>query len=102
MSRLETVKSLVAQAPDDARIRFMLCMEYMSASDFAGALREFDELLARDAGYVAAYYQAGRCHEELGQIDDARAAYTRGIEAARAKGDTHSLSELQAALDLIS
>lgn len=102
MSRLESIKSLIEQSPGDSRIRFMLCMEYMSMKDYAGAQHEFDELISRDANYVAAYYQAGRCAEELGNIDAARAYYTRGIAAARATGDGHALSELQAALDLVS
>lgn len=101
MSRLESVKALVQQAPGDSRIRFMLCMEYMSASQFSEALREFDELLARDANYVAAYYQAGRASEELERPDDARSYYARGIETARRIGDAHALSELQAALDIL-
>ena len=101
MSRLEAVKALVQQSPDDSRIRFMLCMEFMSASRFAEALDEFDALLARDSNYVTAYYQAGRAAEELGRPEHARSYYGRGIETARRIGDAHALSELQVALDLL-
>ncbi|WP_321476711.1 tetratricopeptide repeat protein [uncultured Paludibaculum sp.] len=101
MSRLEAVRALVAQDPNNSRIRFMLCMEYLGASDWQQAVDELRDLLARDANYVAAYYQAGRASEELGQEDAARGFYRDGIEAARRTGDGHALSELQAALDIL-
>jgi len=95
------VKALVAQDPANSRVRFMLCMEYLGQSDWKTAVAELDELLARDAGYVAAYYQAGRASEELGETAAARAYYERGMAAARQAGDRHALSELQAALDIL-
>ncbi len=101
MSRLEAVKGLVAQDPSNSRIRFMLCMEYLGAADYTSALAELRELLSRDPDYVAAYYQAGRAGEELGETDTARHFYQQGVEAARRLGDAHSLSELQAALDIL-
>lgn len=101
MSRLEAVRALVAQDPANSRIRFMLCMEYLGASDWQQAVSELKDLLARDANYVAAYYQAGRASEELGDEDAARAFYRDGIDAARRTGDAHSLTELQAALDIL-
>jgi hypothetical protein len=39
--------------------------------------------------------------EKLDRIDDARTMYENGIVAARRKGDQHTLSELQAALDMV-
>jgi len=101
MSRLETVKAMVAQDPSNSRIRYMLCMEYMSARDFPAAVGELSDLLARDPNYVAAYYQAGRASEEAGEEEAARTFYRDGIGAAKRTGDTHALSELQAALDII-
>ena len=101
MSRLEAVKGLVAQDPANSRVRYMLCMEYMSARDFCAAVAELKELLARDADYVAAYYQAGRASEEAGEEDAARAFYRDGMVAAKRVGDAHALSELQAALDIL-
>ena len=101
MSRLEAVKSLVAQDPANSRVRYMLCMEYMSARDFPAAVAELRELITRDADYVAAYHQAGRASEEAGDEDSARAFYRDGIATARRTGDAHALSELQAALDIL-
>jgi len=101
MSRLETVKGLVAQDPGNSRVRYMLCMEYMGAEDWAAAVAELRELIARDASYVAAYYQAGRASEQNGDENGARDFYKAGIAAAKQAGDAHALSELQAALDIL-
>jgi Tfp pilus assembly protein PilF len=98
---METVKSLLAQDPSNSRIRFMLSMEYMSAGLWAEARTELEELVHRDADYVAGWFQAGRCSEELADEDAAREHYRNGIAAARRTGDAHALSELQAALDIL-
>ena len=101
MSRLEAVKSLLAQDPANSRVRYMLCMEYLSAQDWAGAVAELSELIERDPAYIAAYYQAGRASEQMGEEEAARGFYRRGIDASRLAGDSHALSELQAALDVL-
>jgi tetratricopeptide (TPR) repeat protein len=101
MSRLEAVRNLLEQDPANSRVRFMLAMEYASAGQRTEALREFEELAARDPDYVALYYQAGRAAEDNGDLAAARTWYQRGIEAANRTGDRHAASELQAALDLL-
>jgi tetratricopeptide (TPR) repeat protein len=101
MARLDSLKALVEQQPGDARIRFMLSMEYISCGDHAGALREFDALIAMNADYVAAYFQAGRTSETLGNADAARAYYQRGLEAAERTGDRHAAGEISDALAML-
>ncbi|MBI4891223.1 MAG: hypothetical protein HY821_11410 [Acidobacteria bacterium] len=101
MSRLEAIRALLEQDPANSRVRYMLCMEYLSAEDWAGAVAALAELIERDPAYVAAYYQAGRASERLDETGQARDFYTRGIAAARQAGDGHALSELQAALDIL-
>jgi Tfp pilus assembly protein PilF len=101
MSRLDTVKAMVAQSPADSRIRFMLCMEYLGAELWEEALAELTELVNRDPDYITAYYQGGRASEQLGRIDDARSWYQRGMETAHRVRDPHALDELEAALELL-
>lgn len=101
MSRLESLKSMTQQDPANERIRFMLCMEYVSTGDYAGGLHELDELIARHPGYVAAYFQAGRVAETLGNTDVARSYYTRGIETAQHSGDRHAATEMSEALEAL-
>ena len=39
--------------------------------------------------------------ERLGRTDEAREWYETGVEVTRRKGDSHALSEMQGALDLL-
>jgi tetratricopeptide (TPR) repeat protein len=102
MSRLESLQSLVEQSPADTRIRFMLAMEWLNAARPADALAAFDALIALDADFVAAYFQAGRATEAQGDVAAARAYYERGIAAATRTGDRHALSEISDALALLA
>ncbi len=86
MSRLESLRALVDQSPENSRFRFMLCMELIGTGEPAAAVREFDELVRLDPDYVAGYFQAGRASESLGDAEAARSYYTRGLEAAGAPG----------------
>lgn len=101
MSRLESLRALVEQSPEDSRLRFMLCMELMSTGDPAAAVREFEELVRLNPDYVAGYFQAGRTSEGQGDTEAARGYYTRGLEAARRIGDRHAEGELSDALGAI-
>ena len=101
MDRLAALRSMLEQDPRNAFARYGIALEHVNRGDHAQAMEEFQTLLATDPDYVPAYYHAGRALEKLGRIDDARAMYENGIAAARRKGDQHTLSELQAALDMV-
>lgn len=82
-------------------MRYGLAMEYANSGDLESAFREFQEVLAANPDYSAAYYHGGRTLERLGRLDEARKMYEDGIAATTRNGDSHTRSELQAALDLI-
>jgi len=100
-SRLETLKNMVAQNPNDSFSRYGLAMEYASSGDLEHAVQEYQALLAVNANYSAAYYHGGQALEKLGRREEARALYRQGIEATTRIGDLHTRSEIQAALDLL-
>jgi tetratricopeptide (TPR) repeat protein len=100
MDKLATLRSMVEQDPRNSFARYGLAMEHVSRAEYDLAMQEFEALLASNPDYVPAYYHAGRALEKLDRVDDARTMYESGITAARRKGDQHTLSELQAALDM--
>jgi Tfp pilus assembly protein PilF len=100
-TRLETLKTLSGQNPQDNFLRYGLAMEYRNSGDLASALREFESLMETAPDYCATYFHAGQTLERLGRPDEARAVYQKGIEATTQKGDLHARSELQGALDLL-
>ncbi len=100
-NRLELLKNLVAQNPSDSFSRYGLAMAYAAAGDLAQAVEEYRKLLEVNPKYVAAYYHGGQALEKLGKRDEAREIYRRGIVVSTQTGDMHTLSELEAVLDLL-
>jgi Flp pilus assembly protein TadD len=97
-NRLEILQSMVAANPDDIFARYGLAMEYRSAGDLEGAVREFRALIAAQPDYAATYLHAGQTLERLGRLEEARAVYRQGIEVTTRSGNRHAREELEAAL----
>ncbi|HTQ56370.1 MAG TPA: tetratricopeptide repeat protein [Bryobacteraceae bacterium] len=100
-TRLEVLKNMVAQNPNDSFARYGLAMEYGNAGQLEQAVAEYRAVLAVNPNYSAAYYHGGQALQKLGCADEARTLYRQGIEATTRNGDLHARSELQAALDML-
>jgi predicted Zn-dependent protease len=73
-------------------------MEYRSLERRDEALVVFETLRTRNPDYVAMYLMCGQMLEQMGRVDDAKSWLTSGMEAAKQKGDSHALGELEGAL----
>src|SRR5579872_2507242 len=100
-NRLEILKSMLAQNPDDAFARYGLAMEHKNAGDYDAAMREFRALIAANPDYHAAYFHGGQTLERMGREEEAREMYREGVEAAGRVGNAHAKAEMQGALDLL-
>lgn len=100
-NRLEILQGMLQQDPNNTFARYGLAMEYAKSEHYEQAVAEFRHLLAQDSGYAAAYYHGGQSLEKLGQVEAARKLYQEGIEVTTRKGDHHTRSEIEAALDLL-
>jgi tetratricopeptide (TPR) repeat protein len=98
---MEVLKAMLQQNPADAFARYGLAMELVKSGDLSGAVTEFQALLHHNPNYAAAYFHGGQVLEKLGDLEQARALYERGIEVTSRTGDAHTRSELQAALDML-
>jgi len=96
--RLEFLQKVTASAGADAFAWYGLAMEYRSLGRNEDALAAFESLRSRSPDYVPMYLMCGQMLEQMGRAADARTWMTAGIDAARAKGDAHAASELEAAL----
>ena len=101
MDRAAQLRKFIEAQPDEAFPRYALALELKGAGDAAGASRELAELLQRKPDYLAAYLQQGMLLQFLERIADSRSVLLAGQEVARKRGDTHTLSELTAALDAL-
>ena len=100
-TRLDILKSMVAQNPGDSFSRYGLAMEYRNGGDLEGAVREFRALIEVNPNYCYAYFHGGQTLERLGRLEEAAALYREGIEASERSGDAHARGEIQGALDLL-
>jgi Flp pilus assembly protein TadD len=100
-NRMEVLQAMVAQNPADAFARYGLAMELVKGGQLESAITEFRALLDHNPNYAAAYFHGGQVLEKLGQVEQARTLYEKGVEVTGRTGDQHTRSELQAALDML-
>jgi len=91
-SRLETLKGMVEQDPSNSFLRYGLAMEYRNSGDLGAAVKEFHSIIAADPDYAPVYFHGGQTLERLGNLEEAREFYQRGIEVTTRKGDGHARS----------
>ena len=99
MTRIDQLKTMLEETPEDAELRYFLAMAYVSAGDQTAALAAFRQLAEESPGYVPAYVQCGQLLARLGREDEARAIFKSGIAAAHKAGDAHAAGEMEAFLD---
>ena len=97
-SRIDLLKTFIAQRPNDPFPRYGLALEHKNAGQLDDAWGVFAALMDAHPMYTAAYLHAGNTALALGRLEDARAVYTRGITACVSAGDGHARGELEGAL----
>jgi tetratricopeptide (TPR) repeat protein len=100
-NRLDILKQMLEQDPRNSFARYGLAMEYAKTGELLRAVNEFQLLVSTDESYAAAYYHGGQALEKLGRVEEARAIYEKGIEVTTKKGDAHTRSEIEAALNML-
>jgi cytochrome c-type biogenesis protein CcmH/NrfG len=98
-SRREMLEEFVTANPQDAFARYGLAIECGRTGATDAARTHFDKLLELHPDYVPGYFQYGQMLASIPDNAAARAVLTRGIEAARRKGDAHAADEMQAFLE---
>ncbi len=99
MSRIEKLKSFLAETPDDSFVQHALALEYIKLNNDAEAEKLFIHLLSNDPGYVGSYYHLAKLLERKGMDDEAVTWYEKGMQEAKKAGNRHAYNELQSALD---
>jgi len=97
--RVEMLKQILADNPNDAFARYGLAMEYAKAGDIDNALAEFQRILAANPDYTPAYQMAAQTLMRAARNDEARQMIEAGIASARRTRNQHAQSEMQGMLD---
>ncbi len=99
--RLAMLEKLTGGGQADSFSWYALALEYSAAQRVDDALKAFQTLRVNDANYLPMYLMAGTMLTQAGRKDEAREWLESGIVMARAKGENHTMSELEDALNLI-
>jgi predicted Zn-dependent protease len=91
---ISTLEKLLGTPRDGPLLRYSLGLEYAKAGDHARAAQYLRDAVSRDPLYSAAWKALGRALTDAGFNAEALDAYSRGIEAARAKGDRQAEKEM--------
>jgi tetratricopeptide (TPR) repeat protein len=101
MTRLEKLQEMLKADPKNQLASYGLATELANLGRLEDATAQFERLLADHPDYCYGYFHGGRTLEKLGRLEEARAMWRRGLEAAARTGDQHAQSEIQQALDAI-
>lgn len=104
MSRIEMFRAYLAKKPGDRFALYSLALEHKKAGEIEASEQAFRDLLAAHPASGAGHYQLGLLLLEADRIDDARAAWTAGLEALRGLADPEarrSAGEIEGALSEI-
>jgi len=95
MSRLDDLRELHAEYPQDAFTHYSLALEYANEGQPEVAVDELRKLVATKPDYIPAHQQLGQTLLRLGRTDEARAVLEQGIEAAAKAGNLHAATEMR-------
>jgi len=89
------LEKMLAGGRDDALLRFSLGNACLKEGDTGDAVEHLEHAVRHDAGYSAAWKQLGRALLAAGRSAQAAEAWSRGIEAAEARGDVQAAKEMR-------
>lgn len=98
-SKLDTFRTMVERSPTNALARFGLANELLKAELWSEAAEHLRVYLASYDDEGNGYGRLAQACEALGQLDEAKAALTRGIQASERFGHTGMANELAARLE---
>jgi predicted Zn-dependent protease len=99
--RLAYLEKITSDGSTDPFHWYCLAQEYRSQEKNDDAVKTFDKLAQMAPDYVPMFLMAGQLLEKMGKVDDAKSWLDKGIAAAKKKGDSHALGELESARALL-
>ncbi len=99
MDRLSQLIEMLKSDPADSFLQHALALEYIKKGNDITARSIFEEVLARDPGYIGSYYHLAALLERNGEIKEAMEWYKKGMDQAKAAGEQRAYNELRAAYE---
>ncbi len=91
---LEKLLKLLESGQDTALLRFGLGGAYLKQKEPAKAVEHLQKAVEMDPAYSAAWKLYGKALQQIGRVDLAQEAYSKGIDIAQEKGDVQAAKEM--------
>jgi len=98
--KLNRLQALVNANPKDPFGWYSLAI-LQKQTDPAKSLEIFEKVHKEHPSYLPNFYHYAQSLVDDAEIEEARQIYDQGIKLAQSQSDSHTLGELQAALDLL-
>lgn len=93
--RIHALREMLKKNPDDPRAHFGLASEYEKLELWDAVVEELQQYLGMTADQGNAWGRLGKALRKAGRDGEAREAYQKGIEAARAHGHPSMAAEFE-------
>ena len=97
--RIKALEAMIAAEPNDVFLHYSLGMELAAGGKPDKAVKEFENCIRLDDGYLAAYVEAGKVLRTAGRLEGARTMFSSAMELAVLKGESHVRDYIQQQLD---
>lgn len=93
-TRLDQLREMLADEPEDAFIRYAIALELKRAGNMEQAAADLEALLKADPKYIACYYQLALILIDLGRVEEALHVCETGSLQCIITGDRKARAEL--------
>jgi predicted Zn-dependent protease len=100
VSRIDVFRQMLESDPENTLVRFGLANEYLKAEQYADAVAALEAYLQSADDEGAAYGMLARAHEKLGQREQAKACFVKGIAVAQAHSHPSMAADYQMTLEM--
>ncbi|WP_192350033.1 tetratricopeptide repeat protein [Algoriphagus sp. Y33] len=94
LERTQLLKQFAEEEPGNPFNWYALALEYRE-TDEEEAFTLFEKVLTDHPTYLAAYFPAAHFYAEMGEIDQSKLIFEKGIVLAREQDNLKALQELQ-------
>jgi len=99
--RIEQLKLLIKKDPDNPLGRYGLANEYFKSEQYEEAIDEIEVYLQLKDDEGAVYRMLAECYVRTGNVESAKEAYSKGIQAASRHGHPSMAEEFEEAIEFL-
>ena len=101
MSRIDQIRAMLADDPEDVFLNYALALELDKARQHDDSLQLFQQLMDGEPPYVPAFFMAAQMLTRLDRTEEARTILKSGIQQANEQGEQHAAAEMTEFLAVI-